>query len=81
MLLNSYLATSFPDHPPYGGAFPEVVPHLTLAETDEVRLDAVADAARRGLPFSCHVSAIEVLVQRPGGPWRRRWRIPLGIRR
>ncbi|MGZ8514940.1 MAG: 2'-5' RNA ligase family protein [Candidatus Limnocylindrales bacterium] len=72
------IVTSFPDHPPYGGAFPEVVPHLTLAETDEARLDAVAEAARRGLPFSCHVSAIEVLTEEVAGGWHRRWRLPLG---
>ena len=76
--LTEAIVTRFPDHPPYGGTFPEVIPHLTLAETDEARLDAVADAARRGLPFSCDVRAIEVLTEEVASGWRSRWRLPLG---
>jgi 2'-5' RNA ligase len=79
--LTASIAGRFPAFPPYGGAFRAVVPHLTVADSDEAPLDAIASTVERFLPFTRRIEAIEVLVQRPGGPWRRRWRIPLGIRR
>ena len=48
--LTDALAQAFPEHPPYDGAFAEVVPHLTVAwhhdaPVDEIRAD-VAGASR-----------------------------------
>jgi 2'-5' RNA ligase len=78
--LTQSIVARFPDHPPYGGAYPEVVPHLTLAEAADSRLDAVVAAASPSLPFRRHVSTIELLTQDHAGRWRCHWRLPLGIR-
>lgn len=78
--LTASIVAQFPDYPLYGGAHPEVVPHLTLTESDEAPLDAIAVAARRSLPFTRHVSAIELLTEDRAGRWQGHWRIPLGVR-
>ena len=46
--LTGAVAARFPDFPPYGGAFDEVIPHLTIAESDEAPLDD--DRRGRGEP-------------------------------
>ena len=74
------IATAHADYPPYGGMFDEVVPHLTVAEADTAPLDGIAADAGRWLPFSHRAAALEVLVESPAGRWRRRWRLPLGVR-
>ncbi len=79
--LTAAFAAHLPDHPPYGGAFHEVIPHLTLADSDEAPLDAIAAAAHGSLPFTQHVSAVELLTESAARRWHRHWRIPLGIRR
>jgi len=78
--LTASIVARFPDYLPYGGAYPAVIPHLTLTESDEAPLDAIADAAARSLPFTRHVSAIELLTEDRAGPWHRHWQIPLGVR-
>ena len=36
------VAERYPDYPPYGGAFPDVIPHLTIADVDKPdQLDAI----------------------------------------
>jgi 2'-5' RNA ligase len=71
----------FPDFPPYGGAHDEVIPHLTIAESQDGPLDRIAEGARAALPFGHRVTAIEVIVEGGDGRWHSRWRIQLGIRR
>ena len=78
--LTASIVAQFPDYPPYGGAYPEAVPHLTLAESDEGTLDAMAVVAQRSLPFTRRVPAIELLTEDRAGQWHRHWRIPLGVR-
>jgi 2'-5' RNA ligase len=79
--LTDAIVARYPDHPPYGGAFDDVIPHLTVTDAEEAPLDAIAAEAARWLPFTHHATALEVLVESPEGRWRRRWRLPLGIRR
>lgn len=79
-LTEAFLAR-FPEFPPYGGAFDAVIPHLTVAESEEAPLDEIAAAARRALPFRHRVAALEVLVEGGEGRWHTRWRLPLGVRR
>jgi len=79
-LTNAFVAR-YPELPPYGGAFDEIIPHLTVAESEAAPLDDVTTAAARILPFRHHVSALDVLVEGGNGRWRIRWRLPLGIRR
>jgi 2'-5' RNA ligase len=78
--LTAAIVAKFPHYPPYEGAFDTVVPHLTLVESPTARHDAIAEAARRHLPFAHRVTSIEVLVERGDGRWHSRWRLPLGVR-
>jgi 2'-5' RNA ligase len=78
-LTNACIAR-YPELPPYGGAFDEVIPHLTVAESDDAPLDEVAAAAERLLPFRHRVASLEVLVEGGQSRWHTYWRIPLGVR-
>lgn len=62
----------WPEAPPYGGRFSEVIPHLTVANGQEPSvLDAVeADLASR-LPVTTRVSSVQLLVF-DGVVWRER---------
>ncbi|WUD77255.1 2'-5' RNA ligase family protein [Streptomyces sp. NBC_00510] len=66
------VANRWPEAPPYGGRFAEVIPHLTVAHGQEASvLDAVeADLAGR-LPVTTHVSSVQLLVF-DGIVWRER---------
>lgn len=64
----------FPETPPYGGKYPGIVPHLTVAQlADEQRLDRIAiefaQAARGKLPIRARASEI-TLMNRRRGRWR-----------
>lgn len=77
--LTAAVEARWPDHPPYGGAFDELITHLTVAEADG--RDALAEAesaARATLPFRARASRMEVWRQDAAGRWRPHWRIPLG---
>lgn len=77
--LSERLAAAFPDHPPYEGAHPDIVPHLTLAFGEERVLDRLErKAARGGIRFRRRVDAIEVIAEDGAGRWHARWRLPLG---
>jgi 2'-5' RNA ligase len=78
--LTAAVTASYPDYPPYGGAFDEVVHHLTLVQSRTVALDDIARDVKPFLPFERHVAALELIVKGPDGRWRRRWLIPLGVR-
>jgi 2'-5' RNA ligase len=71
---------SFPDFPPYDGAFDVVIPHLTITESASAPLDAVEREAAESLPFERRVTHLEVLVEDAAGRWRPRWRLRLGVR-
>ncbi len=79
--LTEAVVAAYPEFPPYGGAYDVVIPHLTIAESDEAPLDEIATAATNVLPFRRRVSALEVLVEGGEGRWHTRWRLPLGVRR
>jgi len=70
----------FPDFPPHGGAFEEVIPHLTITEAGEAPFEEIAAQAEATLPFSRPVTRLEVLAEGGEGRWHGRWRIPLGVR-
>ena len=78
--LTQAVVRRYPEHPPYGGAFDVVVPHLTITESDEAPLDEIAASAAAVLPFRHRVSTLEVLVEGGAGRWHRQWRLPLGVR-
>ncbi|MFD7100998.1 2'-5' RNA ligase family protein, partial [Streptomyces xanthophaeus] len=55
--LTEAIADRWPEAPPYGGRFSEIVPHLTIAQGQE---DAVLEEIEAGLadrlPFTSHVA-------------------------
>jgi 2'-5' RNA ligase superfamily len=71
-------AAAFPEHPPYAGTIDEVIPHLTVAETDSGPLDEILAAARLSVPFEATADSLEVLAEGADGRWQRRWRLPFG---
>jgi 2'-5' RNA ligase len=73
----------FPETPPYGGEFDDVVPHLTVTDG---RPPAVMDAAearlRPWLPIPVRVRAVRLLVGRPEpDAWRTVAEFPLSAGR
>lgn len=66
------VAARWPEAPPYGGRYPDVVPHLTVAQGARAAdLDAAeADLAGR-LPLTSRVSSVK-LVAYDGTAWRER---------
>ncbi|MFH8715797.1 2'-5' RNA ligase family protein [Streptomyces zaomyceticus] len=76
--LTEAIADRWPEAPPYGGRFAEIVPHLTIAQgqEDAVLEKAEADLAGR-LPFTSHVSSVELIVY-DGTKWQERASFTLG---
>ncbi|MGW2304457.1 2'-5' RNA ligase family protein [Streptomyces sp. NPDC001809] len=70
--LTEAIADRWPEAPPYGGRFAEIVPHLTIAQgqEDAVLEEIEADLAD-GLPFTSHVSSVELIVH-DGTKWQER---------
>ena len=73
-LLTRRLAEAFPEFPPYGGKFADVVPHLTLAQfADEDRLETVAAdfqaACGPRLPLALRAEGV-ALMDNDQGAWR-----------
>ncbi|MFC9398107.1 2'-5' RNA ligase family protein [Streptomyces sp. NPDC057027] len=76
--LTEAIADRWPEAPPYGGRFAEVVPHLTIAQgqEDAVLEEIEADLATR-IPFTAHVSSVELIVH-DGTKWQERASFALG---
>jgi 2'-5' RNA ligase len=76
--LTSRLAEQF-GTPPWGGAFDEVVPHLTVgqADGDPTALDRVADELQARLPLACRADELWVMLA-TGRRWSVRARLPFG---
>ena len=64
------IAERFPAHPPFGGEFDTVVPHLTVAETDDTEVfdDAERDVARH-LPIATRATEVHLMEHRGGEGW------------
>lgn len=76
--LTEAIAARWPEAPPYGGRFTEIVPHLTVAQgQDEAVFERIeADLAGR-LPFTSRVSSVELIVH-DGVKWQERASFALG---
>lgn len=61
------LMQRFPDHPPYGGSYREVVPHLTVAQSD---LDEAVSLVEPWLPLSTRAERAVLLEQVQSVHWR-----------
>lgn len=77
--LTEILAAAFPSYPPYGGAFEEIAPHLTVARGEQRILDRVGTAVAAGMfgPIRSRITAAD-LYDRDNRRWRRVARFPLG---
>ncbi|MCW2543550.1 MAG: hypothetical protein JWM40_1102 [Frankiales bacterium] len=68
--LTAALARRWPDFPPYGGLFEEVVPHLTVVNSPDGDLRSRARAAvETELPVASRASEASLWVREPAG-WR-----------
>lgn len=79
-LLTAAVVARWPECPPYGGIFADVIPHLTVAESaTAVRQDMEATIAA-ALPFARRATTLEVWRQDEARRWHPHWRLPLGVR-
>jgi 2'-5' RNA ligase len=70
--LTRALATRFPDAPPYGGMFDEIVPHVQVADEEDPEILATIEAdLARGLPIESAAREVEFVEHAPEG-WRLR---------
>ncbi|MEU9026626.1 2'-5' RNA ligase family protein [Streptomyces sp. NPDC048383] len=76
--LTRSIVERWPEAPPYGGRFVDIVPHLTVVHGQEDPvLDAIEVDLADTLPFTCHVSSVELMVY-DGSRWRERSSYALG---
>jgi 2'-5' RNA ligase len=78
-MLTQAIAATWPEHPPYQGEHETVIPHLTVATSDDgALLDALAAEVAPGLPLRTRVDAVSVFAEDGQGRWREHNRLPLG---
>jgi 2'-5' RNA ligase len=75
------LCARFPEWPPYGGEFPEPIPHATVGKVPEGAAQAEVAAAVRAaaeplLPVSFSVAEAALLVETAPDRWREARRFP-----
>ncbi len=61
------LAAAFPAHPPFGGAFETVIPHLTIAQGPPARLTRIAREAPAVLPLHARADAVTLFARSEEG--------------
>jgi 2'-5' RNA ligase len=72
------LMKMWPDCQPYGGAFRDIVPHLTVADqVDAETLRAAGDSICPRLPIECVAREICLLTSDPAGVWSKKASFPL----
>ena len=77
--LTAAVMTEWPALEPYGGAFDEVVPHLTVGETATVEpLLEAATVVEASLPIPCEATTVDLMVGSEEVRWRTLARSPLG---
>ncbi|MDP1876300.1 MAG: 2'-5' RNA ligase family protein [Actinomycetota bacterium] len=81
--LTRALWTAFPEFPPYGGAFPDPQPHLTVGLANSPPAQAalhreLSDAFTGGLPVHCTMSSLTVFTSDDTGLWSRAHVLELG---
>lgn len=68
--LTEAVVARWPDHPPYEGAFAEIVPHLTVAEpADDASVAAIEAEVTHHLPVAATADSLLLLVEEPDGRW------------
>jgi 2'-5' RNA ligase len=75
--LTESIAARWPEAPPYGGQFAEVIPHLTVAHEQPPRvLDEVEAALANRLPATATISSVSLFVT-DGHSWRHHAEFPM----
>jgi hypothetical protein len=70
--LTEAIAAAWPEHPPYEGVHDEVIPHLTVAESeDESVFERIAEAVAPQLPLDQRVREAQLYVEDDAGRWRK----------
>ncbi|MFF8373454.1 2'-5' RNA ligase family protein [Streptomyces lydicus] len=70
--LTEVIADRWPEVPPYGGKFTEVVPHLTITDgQDDAVLDEIEADLLSELPVVSRVSSVDLMVH-DGAEWQER---------
>jgi 2'-5' RNA ligase len=76
--LTRAIVAEWPEHPPYEGEFPAVIPHLTVAESeDEALLERIAKDIEGGLPLHVLVEEAQLYAEDAAGRWHEHRRLPL----
>jgi 2'-5' RNA ligase len=77
--LTEALVADFPEHLPYDGEHDEVIPHATVAVSDDDRLlDRIEHELESKLPIACRAASVVVVERGTDLRWRRRSELPLG---
>ncbi|MGP3973949.1 2'-5' RNA ligase family protein [Streptomyces sp. 8N114] len=77
--LTAAVTGRWPSHPPYGGLFGDLEPHLTVANSGEARTHRHIEARLKALlPVTARVSTVELVVHEPPGRWQPWLTFPLG---
>jgi 2'-5' RNA ligase len=76
--LTAAVHARWPDCPPYEGRFDDVIPHLTVVESDVVPLEPVESAALASVPFAARAERLELWRQDDAGRWHPHWVMRLG---
>ncbi|MGW0807551.1 2'-5' RNA ligase family protein [Nonomuraea sp. NPDC002799] len=75
--LTEAVAARWPEAPPYGGQFTEIIPHLTVACSQQAHvLDEVEAELTARLPVSAGVASVSLFVS-DGDRWRPHTEFPL----
>ena len=70
--LTSLLSDEFPEYPPFGGQFSEVVPHLTIGDHGSLsELRAAEQSVQEHLPISATARQVSLFAEQDSGRWAR----------
>lgn len=70
--ITAAIVARWPEHPPFRGQFPEVIPHLTVADRASAEvLNQVDEALKGRLPVQCHASQACLMCSDERGLWTK----------
>lgn len=79
LAIHRELAAAFPGYPIYGRPGFELIPHVTIADSQYVDdPSVVGDSSWSDLPVDRSVSGLEVIAEGADQHWRTVWTVPLG---
>ena len=74
--LTGIMHDHWPEYPPYGGAFPDLIPHLTVAHGDPGMFDWLETDLEAALPVQAVASSVTLMTERDG-LWSQTGSFPL----